>query len=97
MADAGRTVYASNCASCHGAQGEGVSAPPVIGANIRFPSRFNTGQELFAYISPAMPADRPGSLTAEQYLQVTSFILVQNNFVQPSAPLASTSLGGVSL
>jgi mono/diheme cytochrome c family protein len=96
LADQGRAVYATSCAGCHGAQGEGGTAPALIGQNVTFP-RFSTAQDLLGYITQRMPANHPGSLSAEQYLQATAYILVENRFVQRDAPLSSALLGGIQL
>ena len=94
MADAGAGVYASQCASCHGDKGQGVTGPALIGANAKF-GRFKTGQDFLNYVSNNMPLDHPGSLSADQSLQVTAYLLVQNNVVQKDASLTSASLGSV--
>jgi polar amino acid transport system substrate-binding protein len=96
LADQGRTVYANSCAGCHGAQGEGGRAPALIGQNVRFP-RFDTAQDLLEYITQRMPANHPGTLTAEQYLQATAYILVENGFVQRDASLGRDLMGGIQL
>lgn len=96
LADAGQSVYSSSCASCHGAQGQGASAPAVVGSGARF-TRYQSAQDLLTYLTRTMPQGHPGGLTAEQYLQVTTYLLVQNNFVQRSASINSAGLGSISL
>lgn len=96
LADSGKTVYADSCASCHGAQGQGGTGPAIIGANANL-GKYDTAQGLFTKISTTMPRDHPATLTPAQYLQVTAFLLVQNNVVQPTASLSSAALGGVPL
>ena len=73
----GDTLYALNCARCHGAKGEGtVVAPPswgaqsfAIGAGM---ARINT---MAAFIRWNMPFDRPASLDDQQAYDVAAFIL----------------------
>lgn len=94
LTDQGKNVFASSCAGCHGAEGQGVTGPPLIGPNARF-ARFNNAQQLLDYTSSAMPMNSPGSLTRDQYLQVTAYMLVQNNLVQPVVPLTAETLSTI--
>lgn len=73
----GTSIYAANCARCHGAQGEGSPiAPPVWG-----PQSYAIGagmarlQTAAAFIRWNMPFDRPASLTDQQAYDVAAFIL----------------------
>ncbi len=38
---------------------------------------------LYGYISKNMPDDNPGSLSPAQYLQVESYLLLQDGYVKP--------------
>jgi mono/diheme cytochrome c family protein len=96
LAEAGRAVYAEQCAACHGTQGEGAVGPAVIGPRANL-AKYRTARGLLDYTSSLMPQNAPGSLSPEAYLQVTAYLLVQNNEVQPSAPLDSSNLDGIQL
>lgn len=96
LSDQGKTVFASSCAGCHGDQGQGGAAPALIGASANL-GKYNTAQGLYTKISTTMPRSKPGSLTPEQYINVTAFLLLQNGYVQPSAPLSSVTLEGIPL
>ena len=96
LSAAGQGVFASNCAGCHGANGQGVTAPAVIGATANL-VKYSTAQGLFDYVKTTMPANAPGSLSPQQYLQVTAHILLQNNYVTGNTPLDTSNLGGVPL
>jgi thiosulfate dehydrogenase len=72
----GRAVFASACAHCHGADGQGApAAPPVWG-----PQSYNVGagmarvRTLAAFVRVAMPYDRPGTLTDQQAVDVAAFV-----------------------
>jgi mono/diheme cytochrome c family protein len=81
QAKRGETLYADNCASCHGsALGGGESAPPLAGGE--FFANWNglTLGDLFDRIRVSMPADRPGKLSREQNADVLAFILSVNQF-----------------
>lgn len=73
----GAALFATTCARCHGANGEGtVIAPPLWG-----PESFNIGAGMArlrtaaAFIRRNMPFDQPGSLTDQQAFDIASYIV----------------------
>jgi len=81
QAKRGETLYANNCASCHGsALGGGESAPALTGGE--FFANWNglTLGDLFDRIRVSMPADRPGKLSREQNADVLTFMLSVSQF-----------------
>lgn len=73
----GKTVFASTCAVCHGADGQGtVGAPPLWG-----PKSFNVGAGMARlrtaanFIHQVMPRDRPGTLTPQQAYDVAALVI----------------------
>jgi len=77
----GQSAYASQCASCHGAElTGGESAPPLAGAE--FLSNWNglTVGDLFDRTRSSMPANKPGSMTREMTSDIIAFILSANQF-----------------
>lgn len=86
----GATTYARECASCHGASGEGAGAPRVVGiAQGALPldppadrkyrhSRFVTVADVATFAVATMPPKAPGSLTADEYWAVLAFDLHAN-------------------
>jgi mono/diheme cytochrome c family protein len=95
-AAAGEPVFASHCAGCHGVTGGGGRAPAIIGASAHL-EKYNTAQGLLDYVSTAMPANTPGSLSHQDYLNVVSYLLVQNDDVSAEASFDETKLGNISL
>ncbi len=95
-AQAGQAVYAASCASCHGATGQGGIGPRLIGSGQGL-SKYNTAQGLLNYTQANMPFNAPGSLPHAQYVQVTAYLLVQNNYLAASAPYDESNLGNISL
>jgi alcohol dehydrogenase (cytochrome c) len=70
---AGKAVYASACASCHGAQLQGVSAPALTGPGL---ARGNVNVSgLRTVITTTMPLTAPGSLKPDQYAAVMAYLL----------------------
>jgi cytochrome c len=81
QATRGSTLYAAECASCHGtALNGGESAPPLTGGE--FFSNWNglTVGDLFDRIRVSMPADNPGKLTREQDADILAYMLSMNQF-----------------
>ncbi len=85
----GQELYAKNCAGCHGDKGQGTTkAPPVVGsgslpdtppatAKVR-KTEFRTAKDVLDFIKTSMPANKPGSLSAEQYDAILAFDLKAN-------------------
>lgn len=93
QATAGAQVYASSCASCHGAALEGVAAPALKGAPF---GEMSTAQSMTAatlldVIANTMPQSDPGSLKPEDYAAVTAYILQQNGYPAGSEALTAGS------
>jgi len=88
-------TFSSNCAPCHGDNGEGGGeAPANIGPTLR---SFITAQRLFNFISTAAPMDLPGCLSKLRYQQILAFMLIESNFIQPEAIFDEGNLANVLL
>ncbi len=88
QAKRGESAYAAACASCHGAKLEGRNqAPPLSGAEFLMNWDGTTVGELFEKMQSSMPADKPGSLTAERNAEILAFMLSANKFPAGSAEL----------
>jgi thiosulfate dehydrogenase len=75
----GAAIYATQCAGCHGANGEGRwPHPPLWGANA-----FNDGAgmngipKMAAFVKANMPMNRKGILTAQEAYDVAAYIHAQ--------------------
>jgi mono/diheme cytochrome c family protein len=75
----GETVFAQNCASCHGNALQGGVGPALIGQNFSAASS-NTIGSIFTLLSTQMPLGSGGSLTHSQYEVVMSYILSNNGY-----------------
>jgi len=75
QAGRGQGVYKARCAACHGPSLAGGLAPPLAGDE--FTSRWNAQPlvELVGKIRNTMPANAAGSLTPEQTVDVTAYVL----------------------
>jgi cytochrome c len=87
---AGQALYGQNCASCHGASGEGKKAPAVVGlstgalpldppATAKYrKGQFKTVADVADFVVKSMPPNAPGSLAEEQYWDILAFDLKAN-------------------
>ena len=103
LAAAGADVYSTNCAVCHGANGQGGVGPALWGSGATLGTYSgvtlfnNNAQDMLNFISTKMPLTAPGSLSQQQYIDVLSYILVQDNQVSPSTVFNQSQLGGITL
>jgi mono/diheme cytochrome c family protein len=77
----GEKVYAASCASCHGDDlSGGGQTPPLAGKEFNSDWNDLSMGDLFDRTHLSMPADKPGSLTAEQTVDVIAYLLKKGNF-----------------
>ncbi len=91
QAAAGRDGYQARCASCHLADlGGRNEASPLAGASFMNVWRGRGTKELYDYIRTSMP---PGGATlgAEEYLNITAFILRMNGAATGATAFAATT------
>jgi mono/diheme cytochrome c family protein len=87
---AGQKLYGENCATCHGASGEGKKAPAVVGlktgalpldppAGAKFrKTQFKTVADIANFVVKSMPPDSAGTLSGEEYWAILAFDLKAN-------------------
>ena len=105
-AAAGREVYRSKCAGCHGAKGEGASAAPLVGGN----GTLNTAKPLktvgsywpyattlWDYIDRAMPFNQPGRLTSPEVYSAVAYVLYLNGIASENLVLDAKSLPRIKM
>src|SRR5688572_14305985 len=103
----GATLYAAQCAACHGDRGEGrgdfsalvggrgslASDKPVLTVGSYWPS----ATTVFDYIRRAMPYQGSGELSANDVYALTAWILAENKIVKPTAVLTEQTLPAVQM
>lgn len=97
----GKAIFARKCAGCHGAKGEGATAPALAGGIGTLTSRqpvrtvgsyWPYAPPVFDYIRRAMPYDAPQSLSADETYAVTAYVLRLNGLVPANAVMDRASL-----
>src|SRR5208282_3140240 len=97
QASRGAAVYTQYCAVCHGANLQGEAGTPLMGRTFLQGYGAGTAAQLYDFLSRQMPLNAPGSLSQQQYLDVTAFILARNGLPPGDAPLSTASLSQVRL
>ncbi len=95
-AQAGQAAYTASCASCHGADGQGVDAPALWGSQARL-GKYSTAQGLLSYISATMPQDAPGSLEHAANVDILCYLLLQNGDAAAGTPFSEAVLPDLAL
>ena len=90
QAAAGRSIYQTNCASCHADDLSGRKGPQLAGANFVAQWGGRTAGELIDYIRLTMP---PGgaALPGDSYLNLTAFLLDANGAQPGNQALTAAS------
>jgi mono/diheme cytochrome c family protein len=86
QARAGVIEYSQHCASCHGADLQGISAPALIGDTFLDKWQGRSVAELYDYTHDQMPLGEGRSLSDETYAATVVYMLEQNGF--PSGDIA---------
>jgi S-disulfanyl-L-cysteine oxidoreductase SoxD len=108
----GASVYAQQCASCHGAKGEGGTPPNarLVGTEPRdftFAQNFKLSKTignywpyattLFDYVNRAMPFNAPSTLAPDDVYSVVAYLLAENGIVPRTAIMDARSLPRVRM
>ena len=103
---AGKQIYQSSCAACHGANGEGKPADRLVGGQgtLKNPAPVKTigsfwpyAATVFDYVRRAMPYDRPGSLGNDEVYAVTGYLLHLNGIVPADGVMSADTLPKVQM
>jgi len=92
----GQQIYKAQCAGCHGESLEGTSGPPLTGDS--FLSNWS-GRPLVNFvdkIQKTMPFNQPGSLSRQQSIDLTSFILQSGKFPGGQTELNEAAVGQIA-
>ena len=102
----GATLYAQRCAACHGPNGAGGTANRLV---TKTPASAEHGPDhgsiafypyatiAWDFINRSMPANKPGSLSADEVYAVTAYLLFRNGIIQESDAMDAKSLPKVQM
>jgi mono/diheme cytochrome c family protein len=102
----GAAVYNANCASCHGANGTGGPADPLVGGIGTLASKkpvksvgsyWPYATTLFDYIRRAMPFNAPWSLSNDEVYAVSAYLLSLNGIIDQKARMDAKTLPQVKM
>lgn len=106
--DMGADIYTSNCARCHGGEGEGTPLAPLLVLDDGDPGPWEYGAArtvanywpylttYMDFIRRAMPFDDPATLTDDELYAVTAWILNQNDMLEDDAMLDRDAVIGMN-
>jgi mono/diheme cytochrome c family protein len=95
---ADRNCWQSKChAANHPPEGFDLprSVPPVIGPGIL--AKYQTAQDLHAYLQARMPWYAPGTLTDEEYWQLTAYLARANGLFDEATVLTASNAASIRL
>jgi cytochrome c len=102
----GQEVFGEQCASCHGAKGEGGVGDRLVGGQgtLATPRPVRTvgsywpyAPTLFDYIRRAMPQNAPQSLSNDDVYAVSAYILNLNGLLPADATLDARTLSAIKM
>ena len=91
---AGMKTYGDHCARCHGANLEDGFAPKLSKPAL---VKYGTAQRLFDYIRQTMPRGNPGSLSEQEYYDVTGYLLFQQALLEPDQVVSADTASSITL
>ncbi len=102
----GEVIFAQQCASCHGAKGEGGVGDRLVGGRGTLASAkpiktigsyWPYAPTLFDYIRRAMPQNAPQSLPPDDVYAVSAYLLYLNELLPADAVLDAATLSAVKM
>ena len=97
QATAGKALFDTQCALCHGSQLEGSSGPQLAGADFMGKWSGQSADDLRDFIQTQMPLTAPGSLKPPQVLALVAYILQKNKYPAGDAELTGASAKKVKI
>ena len=89
QAHKGHDLYEAHCASCHGSALEGQGALRLSGATFRtrWADDRHSVDDLFYIIRTLMPYGQAATLSKQEYIDITAYILIVNGYPAGGQPL----------
>ena len=104
--DAGRQLYASRCAHCHGKSGAEGPDHRLVGGHgsltgeqpvLTIGSYWPYATTVFDYIRRAMPFLTPGSLSSDDVYALTAYLLFANNIIDEETIVNRDNLPSIAM
>ena len=92
----GRQIYQTQCAGCHGDALEGTSGPPLIGEAFLANWSARPLADVVDKIQKTMPFSQPGTLSRQQSIDLTAYVLQAGKFPAGQAELNEAILRQVT-
>lgn len=91
---AGMQAYDSQCARCHGAELVDGFAPKLSKQTL---VKYGTAQKLFDFLRQSMPKGNPGSMSEQEYYDVTSYLLFKQDLLEADQVVSSGTASSITL
>jgi cytochrome c len=100
----GAQLYAQQCASCHGSQGQGGRALELVGdrslLNTEYPDKgiavyWPNAPTLFEYVYRSMPPEKPASLRPDEMYALVAYLLQLNELLPEGSTLDAEKLSSI--
>ena len=89
QAERGEALFDIRCSHCHAEDLGGGEGPALVGSGFTRSWYGDSVHRLFTHILTSMPSDMPGTLSPDDALALTSFLLSENGFPAGSDRLES--------
>ena len=96
QATRGQQMYKEQCSSCHGDVLQGTIGPPLVGDAFLGNWSARPLTTFVDKIQKTMPFNTPGSLSRQQSIDLTAYILQNGKFTAGSADLSETTLSQIA-
>lgn len=87
QAERGKAAYAKHCSECHGEDGKGGKATPLVGDLFMMHWESKSVEELFHKTRDTMPRGNPATVADKDKLDIVAYVLQQNSFPAGTADL----------
>lgn len=89
--NAGNETFMTSCASCHGMDLAGATAPALTGNTFSASWSKHTTADLYTFIKSTMPYCQGGTLADDAYTDIVAFILSKNGAKAGSDTFTATT------
>jgi mono/diheme cytochrome c family protein len=92
----GQQIYQAQCAVCHGKMLEGAAGPSLAGDGFRGAWSGRSLAEFVDKVEKTMPLLQPGTLSRQQAMDLTAYVLQVGSFPAGGSELSAAALGQIA-